>query len=138
MSIRKKYEMKPIKLGKIKNGKARGMTKNATWVLNQTFAIIIRDYLKLFNEVSPAIGSCVYTEEERVKTMITSSESRKIDDEKYKEWKGLVNHVADQFDALAKAIDGNVYDNEVPFEEQKKMARQAFKDLNKIYMDLWW
>jgi hypothetical protein len=136
--MRDKYAMKPINLGKIKNDKASGMTENATWALNQTFAIIIRDYLRFFNEVSPCIGNCVYTEEERLKTMITSKETSKINDEKYKEWVKLVNHVADEFDALAKAIDGNVYDSEVPFEEQKKMARQAFKDLNKIYMDLWW
>jgi hypothetical protein len=129
---------KPIKLGKIENDKASGMTKNATWALNQTFAIIIRDYLKFFNEVSPAIGNCVYSEEKREKTTVNSDEARKINDEKYKEWVDLVNRVADEFDALAKAIDGNVFDRETPYEELEKMSKQAFEDLNKIYMDLWW
>lgn len=126
---------KPIRLGKIKNGKVTGMSWNSTWFLNRNIAIIVRDYLRYYISVTPAIGNCVFSEDELYSVTYDGFGKDKITDKKWDEWKALVNCVAKDFDVLSTAFD-KFCDERLPDAELNKLAEKAFNGMQKIFIDL--
>lgn len=107
---------------------------NLHWQTDTYLLVIIRDYLRNFINNTKAIGNCVYTKEE---LDLKCKEYHKAqNDDKWEEWKNLVNKVADEFDELYKmqvkrydAWDQRAWD---------KLKTKAFKDLMFIFDDLSW
>ena len=104
------------------------------WQTDTYLLVIIRDYLRNFINNTKAIGNCVYTKEELDPKCKEYYKAQ--NDNKWEEWKNLVNKVADEFDELYK-MQIHRFDN---WDDNKwqKLKNKAFKDLTFIFDDLNW
>ena len=104
------------------------------WQTDTYLLVIIRDYLRNFINNTKAIGNCVYTKEElnpKFKEFYkTPNENR------WEEWKNLVNEVANEFDDLYKMQNHKF--EPVDEAEWQALKMKAFKDLAYIFDDLNW
>ena len=107
---------------------------NLHWQTDTYLLVIIRDYLRNFINNTKAIGNCVYKKEELDPKC--EEHYKDQDDDKWDEWKKLVNEVADEFDELYKMQIAR-YDTWDEFKWQK-LKKKAFKDLAFIFDDLSW
>ncbi len=145
-NARRDYELRHLKLGKIKQRKKGSYTDfevtniswDVSWLTHLYLAVIIRDYLRHFIKNSPVIGNTVF--EGDYSKMCSMS----LEENEYysKKWHDLVNSVADEFDELVKLINGE-NDNadesySVYAEKERMLANKAFADLAQIYDELWW
>ena len=145
-NIIRNYKLRHIKLGKVryKGGafeewdgyadfRIKGMSWDLHWQTDIYLAAIIRDYLRDFNERTPAIGNCV---------LLDNPEGIPYEDFLFNRYEGdidfgarwheLVAKVADEFDELLRIMRAN----DVTKEQIDNMAKKAFADLAYIFADL--
>lgn len=107
---------------------------NLHWQTDTYLLVIIRDYLRNFINNTKAIGNCVYSKEEldpKCKKYYKVSNN-----DRWEEWKNLVNKVADEFDDLYKMQNHKF--EPVDEMEWQELKTKAFKDLAFIFDDLNW
>ena len=115
-------------LGILQDKKIVKTDKAIAYDLNVVLACIIRDYLKLYNNVNlgadcpTAYLKALYPDSEIEKDCITEG----CTDEELNKWTDMVCEVASKFDALASG-----------WQPTQKQVDQAFDMLKKIYLGLW-
>ncbi len=110
------------------------------WQMDRALAIVIRDYLKSFINVTPAVGNCIgdarYKKDLIGEVVLSEEEIEKYN----RKWVAAVNKTADEFDTLRKLIEIREQNYEIlPSEDEiKETTQKAFADLAFIFNDLCW
>ncbi len=136
------YKLRHLSLGKIHyKGKSLDdefeiidIPWNLHWQTDKYLLVIIRDYLRYFINNTKVIGNCVYTKEELDPKRKEYYKAQK--DNRWEEWKTIVNNVANEFDDLYKMENHKFEPSDET--ERKKLIIKAFKDLAYIFDDLNW
>ena len=143
-----KYKIHDYKLRHLSLGKVNYLTKtfddgefeivdipwDLHWQTDTYLLVIIRDYLRNFINNTESLGTCVYSKEEldpKSKEFYKS-----LNNDRWEEWKNLVNKVADEFDDLYKMQNHKF--EPVDETEWQELKIKAFKDLAFIFDDLSW
>ncbi len=143
-----KYKLRHLSIGKLiitdegnsEKAEIKNISKPISWRSDLWLAVIIRDHLRHFINNTACVGGCVF--EEPGNQLFVYADERETDSDMIK-WKGMVNSVAEEFDALIPLI---LESHSTPMcgkkielmEKKKEMQKKAFADLEFIFNDLWW
>ena len=125
----------------------RKIPKDLTCQTNVFLAVMIRDAIRNFRENTRTVGSCVAGEQDG-KTLPLCPDLQEDEEAAaelaplWQAWREKLQKVSDEFDELAGAIDeatnGEILLRDAAAEKEKRLTKQAFRDLAEIFGDLWW
>ena len=127
-SLKKEGAIEIYDLGVLQDKKIVKTDKGVVYELNETLSCIIRDYLRLYNDVNlkanypTAYLKALYPEKENVKDCISNGCTV---EEVYK-WTDMVEAVAKKFDAFCQG-----------YTPTQKDVNIAFDMLKEIFLGLW-
>lgn len=139
------YKLRHLSIGRVKNldkdrfelFRIEKISWDVHWQTNLYLAVIIRDYLRVFNKNTLAIGNCVFEDPDVVTCGLDDEQSAYY----AKKWEERVNMVADEFDKLINMMltDSPELDDYMEFNKREKaLEKKAFSDLAEIFDDLCW
>ena len=125
----------------------RKIPKELTCQTNVFLAVMIRDAIRHFRENTRTVGSCVAGEQDGKTLPLCPDlqEDKEVAAELaplWRVWREKLQKVSDEFDELAGAIDkatnGEILLRDAAAEKEKRLTKQAFRDLAEVFGDLWW